>query len=51
MGYRVRRSCSPAVAASVKHWQELKEQGKLEEEPEEEDIYAEARMDVVMLMS
>ena len=37
---------SAAIAESVREWQSLKEQGKLEgeEEEEEEDIYAEARM-------
>ena len=34
-----------AIAEAVEEWQELKEEGKLgAEEEEEEDIYAEARM-------
>ena len=28
----------------MQHWQELKEQGKIEEPPPEEDIYASARI-------
>lgn len=36
--------CSPAIAAAVEHWQEMKEQGKIQEPPEEEDIYASARI-------
>ena len=38
------------IAASVKHWQELKDQGKLDEQPEEEeDIYAKAKIGEVQL--
>ena len=38
-----------AIAGAVKHWQEVKVQGELEEtNNEEEDIYADARLVEVM---
>ena len=36
--------CVVAIAEAVKHWEELKDQGKIVQPPEEEDIYASARI-------
>ena len=41
--------CLTAIAAAVQKWQELKEQGKIEEPPEEEDIYASVRIGQVKM--